>query len=177
MNRNFTKLVRTGMKGVGILAAILAGGLLTLLTSCMSAPAATNSFGLYQIECAGPTSQGSQLVKVWIYSSSRNSSIDLFKRYAVHGVIFKGYAGGNGCTPQSPMAANPALEMQRATFFEPFFNTDRAYNKYASQVGNAIEQAGSGKNRKIGAVISVSKDMLRRDLEAAGVLNGLSGGF
>jgi len=149
---------------------------LLLLTTCKSVPPATNSYGLYEIECAGAGSQGSQLVKVWVYGNSNNVNIDLIKRYAVHGVIFKGYASGNGCTPQKPMATNPALEQQRANFFEPFFNTDKAYNKYATQVGN-IESVRVGGEYKTGATISVAKDMLRRDLEAAGVLRGLSNGF
>ena len=177
MKRNLTKFTGAGNTSFCLLAAFFTCSFMALLTACKSAPPATNSYGLYQIECAGPTSQGSQLVKVWVYANNRSVDIEMIKRYAVHGVIFKGYAGGNGCTSQRPMATNPALELQRATFFEPFFNTDKAYNKYASQVGNAMERAGSGSNRKVGAVITVSKDMLRRDLEAAGILSGLSGGF
>lgn len=158
-----------------LLTTILVGSFLLLLATCRSAPPATNSYGLYEIECAGAGTQGSQLVKVWVYD--RNANIDMIKHYAVHGLIFKGYAGGNGCTPQRPMAASPALELQRANFFDPFFKTDKAYNRYASQVGNRLERVRVGNETKIGAVISVSKDMLRRDLEAAGVLRGLSGGF
>lgn len=145
------------------------------LTTCRSIP--KSSYGLYEIECAGAGTQGSQLVKVWVFDKKRNVNIDLIKRYAVHGIIFKGYAGGNGCTPQRPMATNPALELQRANFFNPFFDIDKAYNKYASQVGTVIESVRVGNEIKFGAVISVSKDMLRRDLEAAGVISGLSGGF
>ena len=145
------------------------------LTTCRSIP--KSSYGLYEIECAGAGTQGSQLVKVWVFDKKRNVNIDLIKRYAVHGIIFKGYAGGNGCTPQRPMATNPALELQRANFFNPFFDIDKAYNKYASQVGTVIESVRVGNEIKFGAVISVSKDILRRDLEAAGVISGLSGGF
>ena len=160
-----------------VLILFLTGSLFLLQTACKSASTFTSSYGLYEIECAGAASQGSQLVRVWVLGNDRDVNIDLIKRYAVHGVIFKGYAGGNGCTPQKPMVTNPAIEQQRDNFFSPFFNTDRAYNKYATQVGNTLERIQEGKDYKIGAVISVSKDMLRRDLEAAGVLRGLSGGF
>jgi len=160
-----------------LLTAFLTVSLPLLLTTCKSVPPqVTNSYGAYEIECAGAGTQGSQLVKVWIYGNGGDASIDMFKRYAVHGVIFKGYAGGNGCTPQKPLATNPALEQQRANFFDPFFNTDKAYNKYATQVGN-IERRNVGGENKIGATISVAKDMLRKDLEAAGVIRGLSNGF
>jgi hypothetical protein len=158
-------------------STILVISLFLLLSACRSAPPAANVYGMYEIECAGAASQGSQLVKVWVYGNDRSVSIDALKRYAVHGIIFKGYAGGNGCTSQRPMAANPVLEQQRANFFDPFFNRDRAYNKYTTQQGATFERKGSGKNQQIGATISVAKDMLRRDLEAAGILSGLSSGF
>jgi hypothetical protein len=34
-----------------------------------------------------------------------------------------------------------------------------------------------GKEYKVGMVVSVSKDQLRRDLEAAGIIKGLATGF
>jgi hypothetical protein len=34
-----------------------------------------------------------------------------------------------------------------------------------------------GKEYKIGVIVSVQKDYLRKDLEAAGVIKGLSSGF
>ena len=75
------------------------------------------------------------------------------------------------------MATSPALEQERTNFFDPFFNIDKAYNRYASDVGGGFERIRVGNEYKIGAVISVAKDMLRRDLEAAGVIRGLADGF
>ena len=160
-----------------LLTVLFIGILLLMQTSGESKPPAVSSYGLYEIECAGAGSQGTQLVRVWASSKVRGVNIDMLKRFAVHGVIFKGYAGGNGCTSQKPMATSPSLEQQRANFFDPFFNTDKAYNKYASQMGKGIERVKVGRETRVGAVISVSKDMLRRDLEAAGVLRGLTDGF
>jgi hypothetical protein len=164
-----------------LLTAFLTGSLLLLLTTCRSVRPAKIDYGSYQIECVGDGSpQGTQLLRVWVYvdaSDIRRTGIDEIRRCAVHGVIFKGYTG-SGCTPQKPMVASPALELQRADFFEPFFNRDEAYNRYASEVrGNTMERTRAGKDFKISAIISVSKDMLRRDLEAAGILRGLPGGF
>jgi len=39
------------------------------------------------------------------------------------------------------------------------------------------ESVKVGKEYKIGVVVSVSKDQLRKDLEAAGIIKGLSSGF
>ena len=82
--------------------AILTGNVFLLTTACKSyAPPRTESYyRSYQIECVGDSSQGSQLVHVWAFvkpEEKKFPSIDEIRRFAVHGVIFKG-VGGNGCT-------------------------------------------------------------------------------
>ena len=53
--------------------------------------------------------------------------------------------------------------------------------KYVSESGDGNVDAGDrvkvGKEYKIGVLVSVSKDALRKDLEAAGIIKGLSSGF
>ena len=148
-----------------------------LLSGCRTTSIVTPNNMRYEIECAGNGVQGTYLLKVWVYGSEKGIDIDYIKHCAVHGVIFKGFAGGNGCPSQRPMASSPALEQQRNEFFTPFFGADKAYRVYASEVGGGLERVKVGKELKIGAVISVSKDMLRRDLEAAGIIRGLNTGF
>lgn len=131
----------------------------------------------YDIECAGNGAQGTYLVKVWVYSKNHQLTSDMLKKYAVHGVIFKGYAGNDkGCVSQKAMA-NPAIEQGHADFFAAFFNTDKAYARYATEIDGSVERIKIGKEYKYGSVISVAKDALRKDLEAAGIIRGLSGGF
>ena len=132
----------------------------------------------YDIECAGTGSQGTYLVKVWVYGGKlKNPSSELIKQAAVHGVIFKGYAGKSGCAAQRPLAPSPGLEQEKDDFFNAFFNIDKAYSKYVTEVDGTTERVKVGKQYKIGAVVSVSKDLLRKDLEAAGIIRGLSDGF
>jgi hypothetical protein len=131
----------------------------------------------YDIECAGNGTQGSYLVKVWVYTKSAKFNAENLKKYAVHGVIFKGYAGKSDCVQQRPLAATPALEQQHADFFNAFFNIDKAFTKYASAVGGTNERIKVGSEYKYGAVFTVSKDLLRKDLESAGILRGLTTGF
>jgi hypothetical protein len=131
----------------------------------------------YDIECAGNGTQGSYLVKVWVYSKANKLDSEILKKYAIHGDIFKGYAGKTDCVQQKPLADSPAVEQQKADFFNAFFNTDKAFSKYATVVGGSLQSIKVGKEYKYGAVISVSKDMLRQDLEKAGVIRGLNTGF
>ena len=55
------------------------------------------------------------------------------------------------------------------------------YMKFVSVSGDgsiaAEDRLKVGKEYKIGVVISVSKDNLRKDLEDAGIVKGLSSGF
>lgn len=71
--------------------------------------------------------------------------------------------------------------MEKKDFFEPFFEEGGKYMKFVSESndGNvgAEDRLKVGKEYKIGVVVSVNKDLLRKDLEAAGIIRGLSSGF
>lgn len=136
----------------------------------------------YEIECVGIGKDGTYLIKVWSYSKNPTIATTQAKKNAVHGIIFKGFSGGGqGCTPQRPLASNPNLEDEKADFFEPFFEEGGRYMKFVSESsdGNvdAADRVKVGKEYKIGVVVSVHKDALRKDLEAAGIIRGLSSGF
>ena len=137
----------------------------------------TNQFR-YEIECAGNAIQGTYLVKVWSYSKKAAVAENQCRKNAVHGVIFKGYGStGPGCVQQRPLANNPGIETQYKEYFDSFFAEGGEFQKYASIVAGTTESMKVGKEYKIGCVVSVRKDDLRKALEAAGVIRGLSSGF
>lgn len=136
----------------------------------------------YELECAGTGSEGTYLVKVWSYSKRGVVAIEQAKKNAVHGVLFKGFGGnGRACITQKPLATNPNIEAEQNAFFETFFEDGGKYMKYVSvsSDGNidAKDRMKVGKEYKIGIVVSVMKDALRKDLETSGVIRGLSSGF
>lgn len=137
----------------------------------------------YEIECAGTGAQGTYLIKVWSYSKKPKIAIEQAKKNAVHGIIFKGFAGGkNGCSSQKPLARNPSVEFDKEDFFKDFFLTGGRYMKFVSSSTDGAVGAGdvtkvSKKMYKVGVVVSVQKDALRKDLEAAGIIKGLASGF
>jgi hypothetical protein len=136
----------------------------------------------YELECMGVGSQGSYLVKVWSYSKNSKVAIEQAKKNAVHGVVFKGYAGtGQKCPSQQALAPQVGVEDQFEAFFDRFFANGGDYMKYVSVSGDGVPGVNDvekvGKQYKIGIVVSVMKDALRKDLEAAGVIKGLSSGF
>jgi hypothetical protein len=136
----------------------------------------------YEVECAGIGTDGTYLIKVWSYSKKPNVALEQAKKNAVHGIIFKGFAGGGrGCTSQKPLASSPGVESQHEEFFKLFFADGGNYMKYVSVSSDGNVDAGDrmkvGKEYKVGVIVSVMKDALRKDLEAAGVVKGLSSGF
>ena len=131
----------------------------------------------YEIECAGNAIQGTYLVKVWTYSRSAAIAENQCRKNAVHGVIFKGYGGGQGCVSQRPMANQPGVENQFKDYFDQFFATGGEFQKYASIMEGTTEIVRVGKEYKVGVVVSVRKDDLRKALEAAGVIRKLNSGF
>ena len=134
----------------------------------------------YDIECAGTGSQGFYLVKVWSYSKKPAVAIEQSKKNAVHGIVFKGFSGRSvdGCTAQRPIAPNPTIEQEHSDFFTKFFSDGGDYMKYVSHSTYMSKDVVKvGKEYKVSVVVSVSKDQLRKDLEAAGIIKGLSSGF
>ena len=131
----------------------------------------------YEIECAGNAVQGTYLVKVWSYSKKASIAENQCRKNAVHGVIFKGYGGGQGCVSQRPLANQPGAETQFEEYFDSFFAEGGEFQKYASVMEGTTETVKVGKEYKIGCVVSVRKDDLRKALEAAGVIRGLNSGF
>jgi len=152
-----------------------------ILSSCAAARQArankdTNQFR-YEIECAGNAIQNTYLVKVWTYSRSAGIAENQCRKNAVHGVIFKGYGGGQGCVSQRPMAAQPGIENQYKDYFDSFFADGGEFQKYASIMSGTTETVRVGNEYKVGVVVSVRKDDLRKALEAAGILKKLNSGF
>jgi len=134
----------------------------------------------YEIECAGVGVEGSYLVKVWSFSKKPVIAFEQSKKNAVHGVIFKGFGANSvaGCQSQRAIAGTPTIEQQNADYFKKFFSDGGDYMKYVTTSGPiSTDVLKIGKEYKVGVVVAVSKDNLRKDLEAAGIIKGLSSGF
>lgn len=131
----------------------------------------------YEIACAGNAAQGTYLVKVSTYSKKADVAENQCRKNAVHGIIFKGYGGDNGCVAQRALCSTPGAEVEYETFFKSFFADGGEYQKYASIVAGTTEVTKVGKEYKVSVIVSVRKDDLRRALEAAGVVRSLNAGF
>lgn len=140
----------------------------------------------YEIEpTTGQAVKGSILVKVWSYSKSKDVALAQAGKNAVHGVLFKGVAalndGRNRVPEQKPMVTDVTAEETHKKFLKEFFADNGKYMKYVNFVNNGIPGPGDiikvGKEYKVGVRVSVSKDALRKEMEAAGIVKALGAGF
>lgn len=131
----------------------------------------------YEIECAGNAQPGSYLVKVWSYSKKASVAENQCRKNAVHGVLFKGFGGGNGCIAQRAIVNTPGAEDANKAYFDQFFGEGGEFMKYASIVAGTTEMVKVGKEYKVGNVVNVRKDDLRKAMEHAGVIKSFNAGF
>lgn len=132
----------------------------------------------YDVICEGNGVEGTYLVRVWVYANKQNLKPEQIRKYAIHGVIFKGITGSSKCNGQKPLAKSLSVEEENEKYFDEFFEKKNAYLNFATIVEGTFERVKVTKRQyKIGAVVSVSKDQLRKQLETDGVIRGLSTGF
>lgn len=132
----------------------------------------------YEISCAGSGTQGYSLVKVKaVVDNKKEIGDDILKRCAVHGVLFRGYSGGQGCVSQPPLAGSAIVEQQYSDFFQPFFQSGGGCESYCAIVEGSLQTVKQGKQYVVTGIVNVAKSQLRKDLEKAGVVRKLSSGF
>ena len=137
----------------------------------------------YDLECEGIAKHGSKLVKVWSYSKNPKHAISRGMKNAVHGIIFKGYAGGGrGCTSIRPLVKDAKTEKKFQEFFDNFFKDGGEYLKYVSAATDGRIAPGdrlkiSRREYKIGVIVNIKYNELRKRLEQEGIIRGLNSGF
>ena len=144
-----------------------------MFTSCGSASklSKADTPWTYEIESVGVGADGTYAIRVWSYYKNAKMPLEVAKRNAVHGV-----PAGNGAASQPPMVTGQ-LSASDTAFFDNFFMAD--YQNYINSVANSSLRIIKLRAReyKVGYVVSVAKDNLRKYLEDQGVIKGLSSGF
>lgn len=130
----------------------------------------------YEIEAAGVGVEDTYLVQAYVLSHNGKVSDEMIKEAAVRGVIFRGFAAGQGSPSQKAMAS-PAVEQEKAAFFDNFF-AQGSHLAYANIVpGSYTRTKTPSGDYRVGATVKVQKTQLRHYLEEAGIIRGLNTGF
>lgn len=148
--------------------------IILLLAFFVGAMAKGDKMPQYDITGAGSGTEGTILVKVYVYSKSVKDE-DL-KRAAVHGVVFRG-CSGNQSGARQPAMASITAEADNASFCEAFFAADGPCQNYATIIAGSYDRVKTQKGYKSGAILQIDKTALRKELEKAGVVRSLSSGF
>ena len=148
-----------------------------LMVSCSTMKPKQVSYQ-YDLKCAGMASDGSYIVQITSFGKTMKEAREQAIKDAVHGVLFKGIAGnGPGCTPQRPIVSDPTIELSRADYFTTFFADGGSYLRYVSVSPNSVSPTKVSGGYSATLILTINKDLLRKDLEKAGIIRGLSTGF
>ena len=143
----------------------------------------------YDIECVGVGNDGEYLIKVFSFfrkKKRKGLDLELAKKNALHGVIFKGInSDSRDCVSQPALVKGANVEEQKSEYFDSFFKEGGKYKQFVNlTTGGAVKSGdrtqvriGKKKYLKVGLVVSINKDLLRKELEAAGIIRKLSSGF
>lgn len=138
----------------------------------------------YEIEVENVGLQGACNVKVWSYSKNPAVATEQTKKNAVHGMIFKGVADKTGIKGKKPLVADVTVEGKYADFFENFFADGGEYMKYVAYTttgqvaaGDVVKLGPKSREYKVGVVVTVQYDQLRKRLEQEGIVKKLNEGF
>ncbi len=134
----------------------------------------------YQLECINTTNDGNYTVKVWVMIGNVKRANELAHKYAVHGIIFRGLNANNGCSTEKPLVDSPSIVKDKSDYFKAFFDKNGKYLAYVSTSANAKIEPEIVKNTagsKIGIIVTVAKEQLRKNLVHDGIIKSLNSGF
>lgn len=153
--------------------------LISLFTFDLSAKKKDSDEFRYEIVPMGVGTEGTALIKVYSYAKSQKKAIEVGKKNAVHGILFKGVPGGKGVYAQPPLV-KPIEQETNKDFFDEFFESGE-YLRFVTVSSEGIidpkDMMRVGKNYKIGIVYTVSKNELRKYLEDNKIIKRLDSIF
>jgi hypothetical protein len=143
-----------------------------------------NSKYNYEVATVAVGVDGTKLVKVWGYGPSVEEAIRHAKELGVACAIFRGFpaAGGGAAGPTPAIVTDDEMAVKYEEYFTKFFEPGGQYLQY---VNLSADGAPSGEDRvkvnkktyKVGVVMSIAFEELRKEMEKQGIARKLNSGF
>lgn len=135
----------------------------------------------YEIQCLGVGNDGTKAVKVWSYGKNVKTAIYKIKMDAVAAAIFRGIPAGGGAAQTPAILTDINAHEKNADFFDEFFKADGPYLQFVN-LSDESTPIGSNKIKmkggyKVGMMVSINYDELRKYLEQKGIAKKLDSGF
>lgn len=131
-------------------------------------------YELENVKKGGASTAGYVTLKVWSYGRREKLTRNKCMANAVHGILFKGLDADAVGTAGSVPALVPGGYTSNGDYFDRFFLNDylqyvQSSNKGSMGAGDVIKVAK--KEYKIGMVVTINLDALRKRLEHDGIVS------
>lgn len=129
----------------------------------------------YEATVVGIGADGTKLLKVWGYEKKAEMAKIEAKKNAVAACLFKGAAGSREKVVK-PIVTDPREADAHEAYFDKFFETGGQYLQYVMLTNDATGKdiVKMQKGYKVGIVVSVMYDELRKEMERQGIVKKLS---
>ncbi len=131
----------------------------------------------YELQATvGQAPEGSAMVRVWTYSKKARIAEGQAGKNAVHGILFKGYPsyneGSTRIVGREALISDLSVLETQSDYWDSFFAKGGAYQRYISFIGNGEPDRimKVDKEYKIGVVVIVQVDALRKQLQEDGII-------
>lgn len=131
----------------------------------------------YSLMSEGVDNNGNYVMRIVVSTKKKpsESAEDLVRRYAVHGVMFRGVTAAQGYSSQPSLIKDPNVEQTKKVWFDAFWK-EGAYKKYVSITPSSLSvmKNKQSKMTETSAIVTVSANELKQYLEEEGINKGLS---
>ncbi len=129
----------------------------------------------YEVTVVEVGTDGTKLLKVWGYAKKKDIAKINAKKNAVAACLFKGAVGTRNKVVK-PIVPNPRTADKHEAYFDNFFKTGGNYLQYVGITNDATGRdiVKMKKGYKVGVIVSVNYDALRKEMEREGVVKKLS---
>ena len=135
----------------------------------LNAAAKEKDFWDYEVACAGYSADYDILEVTVVVSKKKDITDAVAKQCALHAVMLKGYQGNSGYSSQPPIITN--LKDEDLPYVNDLLL--KRYTKYAQGIGVSLGVIRMKKGYKVTTTVKVAKNLLRKDLENAGIIKKL----
>jgi hypothetical protein len=118
--------------------------------------------------------EGTETVKIYSFEKNKAKGIQQGKLNALRAIIFNGIPNADF---QKPMISEAGAEEKYKSYFHEFFKDGGKYLKFVTLTSNNIEVIEGLGKLKVGIVVTIQKDNLRKELEASNIIKALNNGF
>ncbi len=129
----------------------------------------------YEVVVVDIGTDGTKLIKVWAYDKKVEIAKIEAKKNAVSACLFKG-APGSREKSFKPIITDLKVAEDNAAYFDAFFETGGDYIKFINVTNDATgsDIVKMDKGYKVGIVVSVAYDALRKEMENRGIVKKLA---